>query len=96
MSDSIRAGIFPRYGDPVQLVTDNGPGNVNRIMREILASRKWMDAHDHFPLSPTEQCESGEISKNTRRHINETDGERQRKLGFIVDACFGCREVLYK
>lgn len=30
--------IFPRYRDAVQLVTDNGPEDVHRIMAEALTS----------------------------------------------------------
>ena len=36
VSELILTKIFPRYGSPVQLVTDNGPENVNRIMKEAL------------------------------------------------------------
>lgn len=40
--------IFPRYGAPVQLVTDNGTENVNNIMREVLSSLNI----EHIKTSP--------------------------------------------
>ena len=36
VSDIIISEIFPRYGAPEQLVTDNGSENVNEVMRETL------------------------------------------------------------
>lgn len=48
VSDVILIEIFPRYGSPVQLVTDNGPENVNRIMREALESLRV----EHVTTSP--------------------------------------------
>ena len=36
VSDIILSEIFPRYGAPEQLVTDNGSENVNEVMRETL------------------------------------------------------------
>lgn len=36
VSDLVMSELFPRYGDPVQLVRDNGPENVHRIMAEVL------------------------------------------------------------
>ena len=30
--------IFPRYGSPLQIVTDNGTENVNKTMKEVLAA----------------------------------------------------------
>lgn len=38
MADRVTSEIFPIYGAPVQLVTDNGPENVNKVMIEALAS----------------------------------------------------------
>ena len=38
IADLILTGKFPRYGAPLQLVTDKGKGNVNEVMRETLHS----------------------------------------------------------
>lgn len=38
VADLIMGEIFPRYGAPVCLVTDNGPENVNYVMREVATS----------------------------------------------------------
>ena len=34
LAELILSEIFPRYGAPVQLVTDNEPENVHKIMKE--------------------------------------------------------------
>lgn len=36
--DLVVCEIFPRYGAPVQLVTNTGAENVNNIMKEVLTS----------------------------------------------------------
>ena len=38
IADLILTEIFPRYGAPLELVTDNGTENVNEVMRETLHS----------------------------------------------------------
>lgn len=40
--------IFPMYGAPLQLVTDNRPENGNRTMAEVLASLNTV----HITMSP--------------------------------------------
>ena len=51
MSELILMEIFPRYGSPVQLVTDNGPENINRIMKEALESLN-VEHVTKFPYHP--------------------------------------------
>ena len=48
MSELILTEIFTCYGSPVQLVTDNGPENINRIMKEALESLNV----EHVTTSP--------------------------------------------
>ena len=47
--------IFPRYGAPLEIVTDNGAENVNEIMREIMASLniKHITTSPYHPQSNT-------------------------------------------
>ena len=40
MADLIIDQIFPRFGSCLQLVTDNGTENVNRVVKETLAKLK--------------------------------------------------------
>lgn len=35
MADLVMNEICPKYGTPMQLVTDNEPENVNRVMSEV-------------------------------------------------------------
>ena len=44
--------IFPRYGAPLEIVTDNGAENVNEIMRETMASLNIK--HNYVSISSTE------------------------------------------
>ena len=40
MADLIIDQIFPRFGSCLQLVTDNGAENVNKVIKETLAKLK--------------------------------------------------------
>lgn len=58
VSDLILTEILPRYGAQVQLVTDNRPGNVNKIMTEALASINTMNVIT-FPYHPQSNAKVG-------------------------------------
>ena len=40
--------IFPRFGAPVQLLTDNEPENVNKIMKKTLKDRNMVRVTTSF------------------------------------------------
>lgn len=48
VADLVMGEIFPRYGTPVQLVTNNELENVNNIMKEVLTSLNV----EHITTSP--------------------------------------------
>lgn len=48
VTDLVMNKIFPQNGVPVQLITNNGPENVNRVMTEVLASLNSV----HITTSP--------------------------------------------
>lgn len=51
VADLIMGEIFPRYGAPVCLVTDNGPENVNYVMREVATSLNMAHNISYHPQS---------------------------------------------
>ena len=59
MSELILMEIFPRYGSPVQLVTDNGPENINRIMKEALESLNI----EHVTTSPYQPQSNAKVER---------------------------------
>ena len=40
VADLIIVQIYPRFGCPLQIVSDNGTENVNKVMKETLAKLK--------------------------------------------------------
>ena len=58
--------IFPRYGTPLQLVTDNGPENVNHIMRETLLELNI----DHITTSPYHPESNAKVERFHRTLID--------------------------
>ena len=54
--------IFPRFGCPLQIVTDNGTENVNRIMKEVLT---FLNV-DHVRTSVAHQQSNSKIERAHR------------------------------
>ena len=53
--------IFPRYGSPLELVTDNGSENVNEIMKETMMSLNIK----HITTSPYRPQSSSKVEAFT-------------------------------
>lgn len=67
VAELILTEIFPRYGAPVQLVTDNGPENMNKIIRETLKSFNI----GHITTSPYHFQSNAKITHNNGRHTSQ-------------------------